>query len=44
MCDLDRGTVEYVVDDREQKSLESYYRQFTKEELEQIKGIAMEMW
>ena len=44
VCDLDRGTVEYVVDDREQKSLESYYRQFTKEELAQIKGIAMDMW
>ena len=44
VCDLDRGTVEYVVDDREQKSLESYYRQFTKEELSQIKGIAMDMW
>ncbi len=44
VCDLDRGTVEYVVDDREQKSLESYYRQFTKEELMQIKGIAMDMW
>ncbi len=44
VCDLDRGTVEYVVDDREQKSLESYYRQFSKEELAQIKGIAMDMW
>lgn len=44
VCDLDKGTVEYVVDDREQKSLESYYRQFTKEELAQIKGIAMDMW
>jgi transposase len=44
VCDLDKGTVEYVVDDRGQKSLESYYRQFTKEELAQIKGIAMDMW
>ena len=25
VCDLDKGTVEYVVDDREQKSLESHY-------------------
>jgi transposase len=44
VCDLDRGIGEYVVDDREQKSLESYYRQFTKEELAQIKGLAMDMW
>jgi transposase len=44
VCDLDRSTVEYVVDDREQKSLESYYRQFNEEELAQIKGIAMDMW
>ncbi len=44
VCDIDRGTVEYVVDDREQKSLERYYQQFTAEELAQIKGIAMDMW
>ena len=44
VCDLDRGTVEYVVDDRKQESLESYFRQFTAEELSQIKAIAMDMW
>jgi len=44
VCDLDRGTVEYVVDDRKQESLESYFRQFTEEELSQIKAIAMDMW
>jgi transposase len=44
VCDLDRGTVEYVVDDRERKSLEKYYRQFTREELAQIEAIAMDMW
>jgi len=44
VCDLDRGTVEYVVDDRERESLESYYRQFTGEELAQIQAIAMDMW
>jgi transposase len=44
VCNLDRGTVEYVVDDREQKSLESYYQQFTKEELSQVRSIAMDMW
>lgn len=44
VCDLDRGTVEYVIDDRTQESLESYYRQFTQEELGQIEAIAMDMW
>jgi transposase len=36
--------VEYVVDDRDQKSLESYYQQFTRDELAQIRAIAMDMW
>ena len=44
VCDLDRGTVEYVVDDRKQESLESYYQQFTREELAAIEAIAMDMW
>lgn len=44
VCDLDRGTVEYVTDDRKQESLEKYFRQFTKEELAQIEAIAMDMW
>jgi transposase len=44
VCDLDRGTVEYVVDDRKQESLESYFRQFTEEELLQVEAIAMDMW
>jgi transposase len=43
VCDRDRGTVESVVDDRKQESLESYFRQFAEEELSQIKAIAMEM-
>lgn len=44
VCDLDRGTVEYVVDDRTQASLESDSRQFTPEELQGIEAIAMDMW
>lgn len=44
VCDLERGTVEYVVEDRKQESLESYYRQFRLEELDQVKAIAMDMW
>lgn len=42
--DLDGGTVEYVCDDRGQESLESYYRQFSKEELAGVKAVAMDMW
>jgi transposase len=43
VVDLDRGTVEAVLDDRSQAALESYYRQFTPEELEAIQAIAMDM-
>jgi transposase len=42
--DLDFGTVEYVCDDRGQQSLESYYQQFTREELSKVKAVAMDMW
>ena len=41
---IDAGTVEYVCDNREQSSLESYYRRFTKEELASVEAIAMDMW
>ena len=41
---LDKGTVEYVCDDREQNSLESYYRQVTERELVGIRAVAMDMW
>jgi transposase len=44
ICDLERGTVEYVVDDRTQESLESYYEQFTDEERQKVKALAMDMW
>ena len=44
VVDLDRGIVEYVVDDRTQASLERYYRQFTPEELQAIEAIALDMW
>jgi len=42
--DIDGGTVEYVGDNRDQKSLESYYEQFKPEEREQVEAIAMDMW
>jgi transposase len=44
VCDLKKGTVEYVVGDRKQESLESYYRQFTVEERESVRAVAMDMW
>lgn len=44
VCDLKKGTIEYVVDDRKQKSLEKYYDQFDEEEREQLKAVTMDMW
>jgi transposase len=44
ICDLSKGTVECVIEDRRQESLEAYYAQFSKEELQGIKAIAMDMW
>lgn len=44
VCDLERGTVEYVADDRQQESLEAYYRQFTPEERQGVKAVSMDMW
>lgn len=44
VCDRERGTVEYVADNRQQESLEQYYCQFTAEELSQINAITMDMW
>jgi transposase len=44
VCDLKQGTVEYVVDDREQESLEEYFSLFSKEECRSVKAVAMDMW
>jgi transposase len=44
ICDLKRGTVEHMVEDRQQESLERYYRQFTEEERASVKAVAMDMW
>lgn len=44
VCDLQRGTVEFVVDDRRQESLEKYYNEFTTDELAEVKAIALDMW
>ena len=44
VCDLIGGTVECVLEERGQDSLEGYYGEFSKEELAGIKAIAMDMW
>jgi transposase len=44
VCNLRTGTVECVLDERDQESLESYYSQFDTEDLAVIKAIAMDMW
>ena len=44
VCDIRKGTVEYVADDRRQESLEKYYGQFDKKERERVKAVAMDMW
>jgi len=44
ICDLHSGTVEFIIDNREQESLESYYKRFDDKELAAVKGIAMDMW
>jgi len=44
ICDLKRGTVEHIVEDRKQESLESYYQQFTLEERGSVKAVAIDIW
>jgi transposase len=41
---IDKGTVEFVCDDREQTSLESYYQRFTDEQRARVKSVSMDMW
>jgi transposase len=42
--DIDAGTVEFVCDKRDQKSLEVYYKQFEIEQRTQVQAVAMDMW
>jgi transposase len=44
VSDLDRGTIEYIADERKVESLSSYFIQLTPEQLEGIQAIAMDMW
>lgn len=41
---IDRGCVEYVVDKRDQASLESYYKRFNYEDRKDVNVVTMDMW
>ena len=42
--DIERGTVEYVTEDREKASLQRYFSQLTDEQRQGIEAVAMDMW
>lgn len=44
VSDLDRGTVEYIADDRKKTSLNAYYASLSEEQLAGIQAVAMDMW
>jgi transposase len=44
VCDLDRGTVEHIADERRQASLDSYFTSLPPEQLDRIEAVAMDMW
>ena len=44
VVDLDSGTVEHVIDDRKQVSLDSFFKSRTEAQLQGIEAVAMDMW
>lgn len=44
VCDIERGTVEHIADERTKESLDSYFVKFSEEELAGIEAVAMDMW
>ncbi len=42
--DTDKGVVEDVIDHRDQQSLETYYKKFTREQLAAVETVSMDMW
>jgi transposase len=44
VCDIDRGTVEYVVEDRKRSSLDEYYDSLTVRQRAGIQAVAMDRW
>ena len=41
---IDTGNVEYVCDDRDQTSLEEYYKKFTPKQRAKVEAVSMDMW
>jgi len=44
VCDLNRGTVEYLAENRDKTSLDAYYTSLSEEQLAGIQAVAMDMW
>jgi transposase len=44
VSDLDRGTVEFIADDRKIASLDAYYESLTVRQMAGIRAVAMDMW
>lgn len=44
VCDLNRGTVEYLAENRDKTSLDAYYASLSEEQLAGIQAVAMDMW
>jgi transposase len=44
VCDLDRGTVEHIADERKQASLHAYFERLSPQQREAIEAVAMDMW
>jgi transposase len=44
VSDIDRGTIEYIADDRKTESLSSFFVALTPEQRDGIDAIAMDMW
>ena len=44
VCDLKRGTVEYLAENRDKTSLDAYYASLSAEQLAGIQAVAMDMW
>jgi transposase len=44
VCDIERGVVEHVTEERKKESLEGYFKDLTDEQKTGIKAVAMDMW
>jgi transposase len=44
VCNLDKGNVEYIADERTTESLDGYFTGLTAEQRDGIEAIAMDMW